>query len=96
MQPSKSTGLPQDLLPLCEAARLLPGIRPGKRLNVATLWRWCRTGKIPAWRIGRSWFVSRADVLAMPRPEVPPRPAVVRTEGYAAAVEYLRSVGVRA
>src|SRR5262245_20383235 len=31
-------------LPLAEAAKLLPGRRPGKRISVGTLWRWCQRG----------------------------------------------------
>jgi hypothetical protein len=31
-------------LTLTQAARLLPGRIPGRRLNVCTVWRWCMRG----------------------------------------------------
>lgn len=36
--------LEQEGMTLVEAARLLPGRRPGKRISVDTLWRWCVRG----------------------------------------------------
>ena len=33
-----------DYLTLTEAAKLIPGRRPGKRISVGTLWRWCNRG----------------------------------------------------
>lgn len=57
---------PDDLLPLTEAARLLPSSRRGKRLHASTLYRWVREGRLRAWRIGRYWFVSAREVRALP------------------------------
>lgn len=67
--------IPDDLIPLAEAARLLPSRKPGKRLNTSTLYRWLSSGRIQGYRIGSVWFVRRADVLALAvlsevRPEV--------------------------
>src|SRR5262245_6482865 len=31
-------------LTLAEAARLIPGRKPGKRVDVNTVWRWCQKG----------------------------------------------------
>lgn len=89
--------LPDDLIGLAEACSLLPGIRPGKRLHIATLYRWARDGILPSWRIGRGTFVSKSDVLALARPNVPrPRlqPAIERGEEHRRAVEKLRARGL--
>lgn len=95
---NKPAGLPTDLIGLAEAAKLLPGIRPGKRMHTATLWRWAtKRKKLPSWTIGRNVFVSRSDVLRMAKANcgpVEPEPvsAAARTEEHRAAVEYLREV----
>lgn len=85
------TGLPADLLCLAEACRLLPGKKPGERLNLKTLWRWCSKGcpllggrRIPAWKIGRYWYVSQRDVLRLASPQLAELvPAVERTADHA-------------
>jgi hypothetical protein len=65
-----------DLLTLRQAAKLLPGLRGGERINHTTLWRWVQAGKIPAYRIGSAWFVLRGDLTKLVTPaeiEVQPR-----------------------
>lgn len=32
------------------------------KLSRTTVWRWCKTGKIPAFKVGRSWRVRKAEV----------------------------------
>lgn len=32
------------------------------RISKTTVCRWCNTGKLPAFRIGRSWRVQRSDL----------------------------------
>lgn len=32
------------------------------RVSQATVWRWCNNGRLPAFRIGRSWRVRRSDL----------------------------------
>jgi excisionase family DNA binding protein len=32
------------------------------RVSETTVWRWCTTGKLPAFRIGRGWRVQRSDL----------------------------------
>lgn len=32
------------------------------RVSETTAWRWCTSGKLPAFRIGRSWRVRRGDL----------------------------------
>lgn len=32
------------------------------RVSETTVWRWCSTGKLPAFRIGKGWRVYRADL----------------------------------
>lgn len=89
-----TNGLPGDLVGLSEACGCLPGSRPGKKLNISTLYRWCREGRLPSWRIGRHWFVSRADVLGMLRAQAASAPAAVRTAGHERAVAELRRQGL--
>ena len=69
------TKIPDDLIPLAEAAALLPSRKPGRRLNTTTLYRWVERGRVRGWKIGCVWFVSKAEILAVPtlnqpRPEV--------------------------
>ncbi|MBX0329902.1 helix-turn-helix domain-containing protein [Oscillochloris sp. ZM17-4] len=40
------------ILTVAEVARYL-------RVSETTVWRWCTSGKLPAFRIGRSWRVRR-------------------------------------
>ncbi len=44
-----------DLLTVTEIANYL-------RVSETTVWRWCSTGKLPAFRIGRGWRVRRSDL----------------------------------
>ncbi len=46
----------QDLLTVQEAADYL-------RVSRATIWRWCRTKKVRAIRIGREWRIINAGLL---------------------------------
>ncbi|NNJ09777.1 helix-turn-helix domain-containing protein [Chloroflexales bacterium ZM16-3] len=32
------------------------------RVSETTIWRWCSSGKLPAFRIGRSWRVRQSDL----------------------------------
>ncbi|HNP72345.1 MAG TPA: helix-turn-helix domain-containing protein [Kouleothrix sp.] len=32
------------------------------RVSETTVWRWCSNGRLPAFRIGRSWRVRRSDL----------------------------------
>lgn len=60
-----ATTTPDDLIPLAEARLLIPSPRPGKRTNLATVYRLIDSGELPAWKRGRWLFVSRADVLGL-------------------------------
>ena len=87
--------LPCDLLPLREAAKLLPGTRPGRHLCIDVLRRWTWRGTLASWKIGGRLYVSRSEVLKQARPVVvKDAPAVVRCEGHARAVEELTRRGV--
>ena len=35
------------------------------RVSETTIWRWCSSGKLPAFRVGRSWRVRRGDLDAI-------------------------------
>jgi hypothetical protein len=78
--------IPDDLMTLTEAARCLPGRRPGKALGVGTLHRWCGRGvrgvRLRSRLVGghrlttRTWL---AEFLAALNGELPPpRPAASR------------------
>ena len=75
------TNVPPDLIGLADACRLVPSCRAGKRLNVRTLYRWIAAGKVRGWKRNGYWFVSRAEVLGLPRPAGPaPQPPAIRPE----------------
>ena len=59
---------PDDLLTLAEARDLVPSPRPGCRTHLATLYRWVLSGRLPAVRRGRWYFVRRADLLKIATP----------------------------
>jgi hypothetical protein len=44
LEPEELALLEKEGLTMTEAAALLPGRKPGKRLYVNTVWRWCRKG----------------------------------------------------
>lgn len=54
MQKSDPSELPQ-VLTVAEVATYL-------RVSQTTIWRWCGSGKLPAFRLGRSWRVRRTDL----------------------------------
>ena len=47
--------MPEEILTVEEVADYL-------KLSRATIWRWCRDGKLPAFRIGHHWRI-RGDEL---------------------------------
>lgn len=46
---------PDAILTLAEVADYL-------KVSQSTAWRWCKNGKIPGFRIVRSWRVKQADL----------------------------------
>ena len=85
--------IPTDLLDTLSAAKLL-------QCDRATITRWIFTGKLPAFRVGGRWRISRADVLSMIeryKPQDVPMPRTrAEVEAEAAHVDaVLRSVGIR-
>jgi excisionase family DNA binding protein len=91
MQPTTDP-LPDDAITTAAAARLL-------HVAPCTLWRWAvRDGRLRAWRVGKRWRFSRAEVLALvrhnePRPEVQAR--AERAKELAEVDAVLRAAGVR-
>ena len=67
------TDVPDDLIPIAQAAKLVPSPRPGRGTNLSTVYRWCNAGRLRHWRQGRWRFVSRAEVLGLLRPAGPAR-----------------------
>jgi hypothetical protein len=64
--------LQESKVTLYEAAGLLPGSRPGKRVNFSTVWRWVMRGvlagdgvtrvRLEAVRIGAKWITSHEAI----------------------------------
>ncbi len=46
---------PPEILTVADVANYL-------RVSETTVWRWCISGKIPAFRIGRGWRVRRSEL----------------------------------
>lgn len=44
-----------ELLTVAEVAHYL-------RVSETTVWRWCSSGRLPAFRIGRGWRMRRVDL----------------------------------
>lgn len=84
--------LPDDLLAVPEAARLL-------RCHQATILRWIFKGKLTGYRAGRRWKVSRAALLAKverrgePATPLPKSRAELERE-YEATEAELRAMGM--
>lgn len=51
----KDSSANSEVLTVAEVADYL-------RVSETTIWRWCSTGKLPAFRIGRGWRVQRSDL----------------------------------
>lgn len=32
------------------------------KLSRTTVWRWCNTGKLPAFKVGRGWRIHRSEI----------------------------------
>lgn len=94
---------PTDLIPITEAAKLVPSPRPGRGTHVSTLYRWNDSGRLRYWRrAGCRWrFVSRAEVLGLLRPggkaarPAPAAPELPPAQAAASAREALRRSGFR-
>ncbi|MFQ5613529.1 MAG: helix-turn-helix domain-containing protein [Anaerolineae bacterium] len=56
--PSEDDSLHGQLLTVSEVAAYL-------RVSRVTVWRWCQRGVIPAFQIGRTWRIRRADLLQL-------------------------------
>jgi hypothetical protein len=90
-EPSSSQSGAGEYLTLTEAARLIPGRRPGKRVSLGTLWRWCTKGLRQGIRLKsvlaggqrcttRQWvqdFIEAMTQVSQPAPA--DAPVVVRT-----------------
>lgn len=53
-----STGEPvqfDELLTVAEVAEYL-------KLSRRTAWRWCKTGQLPAFKVGHQWRVAQSDL----------------------------------
>lgn len=92
--------IPRDLVPIAEAPKYLKSNRPGKKVALQTLYRWCLTGKLRCWKRGPWRFVSRADLRRMMKRETVAEQEPTRTEqrklskGHLEAMERLRAAGM--
>lgn len=74
------------LVPVPQAVKSVRGMRTGKRLNVAIVFRWIGRGQLPsAKRIRGVWHVSRGDLFRRARKRTwvapPVNPAASRRFG---------------
>jgi hypothetical protein len=57
---------PDGVYSFSEAVGLIPSCQAGKKLHVATLYRWHKQGKIKAHKSpGRGWFINGAELLRL-------------------------------
>jgi hypothetical protein len=58
--------LDEDLIPLGQTARLIPSRKPGRRVSISCLYRWCAHGrrgvKLESWVIGGTRYTSRQAI----------------------------------
>lgn len=50
-----SKHMENEILTADEVARLL-------KTTPQTIWRWCKAGKLPAFKVGNGWRIRRADL----------------------------------
>jgi excisionase family DNA binding protein len=86
---ANASDFPSDPIKPGEAAKLL-GVSP------RCIWRWVAQERLRGWKVGRGLRVSRAEVLALPKPvtrpeRVPPRARA----GLAPWVASLEAAGFR-
>ena len=57
---------PAGIYTFAEAVQLIPSCQSGKRLHVATLYRWHKQGKLTAHKSpGRGWYIFGAELLRL-------------------------------
>jgi excisionase family DNA binding protein len=66
---STPDAIPQDLIPLSEACKLGPRPARGARRHRSTVLRWVLAGRLRGWKSGGNWYVSKAELQALLRPE---------------------------
>jgi uncharacterized protein DUF1580 len=96
--------LNESVLPLRDAADLIPRLRRGKRVHFSTLWRWATGGsrgvKLETVRVGSTLCTSREAVArfveALSRPPGAPvvRSVAARRRGNEAAARELDAAGL--
>lgn len=52
------------------------------RVGRVTVWRWCKDGTIPAYRVGRNWRIPRADFLELLETSHSPELALVLSTAF--------------
>lgn len=61
-----------EYVPLSEVPNVIPGRRPGKKLSIGTVWRWCRRGvhggiRLRAVKVGGTLYTTREWILEFVR-----------------------------
>lgn len=62
---------PDDLIPLRDAARLIPSYRMGRPVHVSCVLRWAKSGRLQLYKCGSGYRVSLSEL----RSKFGPRPA---------------------
>lgn len=71
--------LPDDLIGIKAATKLIPSPKAGASTSLSTLYRWINKGKLRCWKRDRFRLVSRAQLLALLEPQPLPIGAPVPT-----------------
>ena len=56
------------LIPLQRIPALIPSARPGKRLAIATVYRWVQRGRLNTVKVGGGRFVTEAELVRLLSP----------------------------
>jgi excisionase family DNA binding protein len=91
--------IPEDLITTAHAARIA-------RLHIAGIRRWIKSGRLPGYRIGGRWWVSRAELMELWRTAgqlmAERNPGIVlpstrreQRAQYRASMDKLRELGVK-
>jgi hypothetical protein len=62
-----------NLIPLIDVPKLLPKGPGGKRVHVATIYRWCFSGRLQAVKIAGRYYTTREAIAALAEPVQPRR-----------------------
>lgn len=57
-----STAVPEEPDPLDNEILTVQDVADHLKVSQATIWRWCKSGKLPAFRVGQQWRIRAVDL----------------------------------